>query len=95
LIRELDASRRRAVPSRAFSSGARRKVGLNRGRATAIAPSRADRAASSACGLRASVQGASERTPFANVLIVAAGSPRVNVERAASAASTRVSAAKA
>jgi 2-polyprenyl-3-methyl-5-hydroxy-6-metoxy-1,4-benzoquinol methylase len=95
LVRELDAdpSARSAV-TRGFEWCAR-KIGLNRGRATHYRAASELTATLLRLGLHCQVQGASERTPFANVLIVAAGSPRVNVERSASAPSTRVSAAKA
>jgi len=95
LVRELDGdpSARSAV-TRAFE-WCGRKIGLNRGRATAYRPARALIDALERQGLPCRVQGASERTPFANVLIVAGGSPSSNVERSSSAPSTRVSAAKA
>ena len=95
LVRELDGdpSARSAV-TRAFE-WLGRKIGLNRGRATAYRPARAVTDLLEGVGLACRVQGASERTPFANVLIVAGGSPSVNVERSSSAPSTRVSAAKA
>jgi 2-polyprenyl-3-methyl-5-hydroxy-6-metoxy-1,4-benzoquinol methylase/uncharacterized protein (DUF2062 family) len=95
VVRELDAdpSARGAV-TRLFE-WCGRKIGLNRGRATAYRPARAITELLEREGLRCRVQGASESTPFANVLIVAGGSPSVNVERSASASSTRVSAAKA
>jgi SAM-dependent methyltransferase len=95
LVRELDGdpSARGAV-TRVFE-WCGRKVGLNRGRATAYRPARAVTDLLERAGLPCRVQGASERTPFANVLIVAGGSPSANVERSSSAPSTRVSAAKA
>jgi uncharacterized protein (DUF2062 family)/2-polyprenyl-3-methyl-5-hydroxy-6-metoxy-1,4-benzoquinol methylase len=95
LVRELDAdpSARSAI-TRIFEWCAR-KIGLNRGRTTHYRAAAELTATLERCGLHCQVQGASERTPFANVLIVAGGSPRVNVERSASAPSTRVSAAKA
>jgi SAM-dependent methyltransferase len=95
LIRELDGdpSARGAV-TRFFEWWARR-IGLNRGRATAYRPARAVTQLLERAGLPCRIQGASERTPFANVLIVAGGSPNVNVERASSAPSTSISAAKA
>lgn len=95
LVRELDGdpSARGAV-TRAFEWFGR-KIRLNRGRATAYRPARAVTDLLECAGLPCRVQGASERTPFANVLIVAGGSPSVNVERSSSAPSTRVSAAKA
>jgi SAM-dependent methyltransferase len=95
LVRELDGdpSARGAVTR--FFEWCARKIRLNRGRATAYRPASAVTELLERAGLACRVQGASERTPFANVLIVAGGSPSVNVERSASAASTRVSAAKA
>jgi SAM-dependent methyltransferase/uncharacterized protein (DUF2062 family) len=95
LVRELDGdpSARSAV-TRVFEWFGR-KIGLNRGRATAYRPARAVTELLERAGLPCRVQGASERTPFGNVLIVAGGSPSVNVERSSSAPSTRVSAAKA
>jgi len=95
LVRELDGDpSARSVVTRAFEWWGR-KIGLNRGRATAYRPARAVTELLAGAGLPCRVQGASERTPFANVLIVAGGSPSVNVERSSSAPSTRVSAAKA
>jgi uncharacterized protein (DUF2062 family)/SAM-dependent methyltransferase len=95
LVRELNAdpSARSAV-TRLFEWCAR-KTRLNRGRATAYRSASAVTDLLERAGLACSVQGASERTPFANVLIIAGGSPSVNVEAALSAPSTRVSAAKA
>jgi uncharacterized protein (DUF2062 family)/SAM-dependent methyltransferase len=95
LVRELDGdpSARYGV-TRAFE-WVGRKVGLNRGRATAYRPARAVTELLERQGLACRVQGASERTPFANVLIIAGGSPSVNVERSASAPSTSMSALKA
>jgi uncharacterized protein (DUF2062 family)/SAM-dependent methyltransferase len=95
LIRELDGdpSARGAV-TRFFEWWGRR-VGLNRGRSTAYRPARAVTELLEGVGLGCRVQGASERTPFANVLIVAGGSPSVNVERASSAPNTPISAANA
>jgi uncharacterized protein (DUF2062 family)/2-polyprenyl-3-methyl-5-hydroxy-6-metoxy-1,4-benzoquinol methylase len=95
LVRELDGdpSARYGV-TRAFE-WVGRKIGLNRGRATAYRPARAVTELLERQGLACRVQGASERTPFANVLIIAGGSPTVNVERSASAPSTSMSALKA
>lgn len=95
LVRELDAdpSARSAV-TRSFEWCAR-KIGLNRGRATHYRPALELTAVLEDAGLRCSIQGASERTPFANVLIVAGGSPTVNVQSLASADSTLTNAAKA
>jgi uncharacterized protein (DUF2062 family) len=95
LVRELDGdpSARTGV-TRAFE-WIGRKIGLNRGRATAYRPARAVTELLERQGLACRVQGASERTPFANVLIIAGGSPSVNVERSASAPSTSMSALKA
>jgi SAM-dependent methyltransferase len=95
LIRELDA-RPSAGSSvtRAFEWWGR-KIGLNRGRATHYRPASEITALLERAGLGCSVQGASESTPFANVLIVAGGSPRTKVEPTLSAPSTPISAAKA
>jgi 2-polyprenyl-3-methyl-5-hydroxy-6-metoxy-1,4-benzoquinol methylase len=94
LVREVDAhpSAKSGV-TRLFEWLAR-KTGMNRGRATAYRPARDVTALLSGLGLPCEVQGASERTPFANVLIVAGGSPRSSVEDS-SASSTLISAAKA
>jgi len=95
LVRELDGDpSARSSVTRAFE-WLGRKVGLNRGRATAYRPAQAVTQLLEGQGFTCRVQGASERTPFANVLIVAGGSPSVNVERSASAANTSMSAAKA
>jgi SAM-dependent methyltransferase len=95
VVRELDAApSARGAVTRLFEWFGR-KIGLNRGRATVYRPARAVTELLEREGLRCRVQGASESTPFANVLIVAGGSPSVNVERPTSASSTRVSAAKA
>ncbi len=94
VVRELDADpTANSATTRAYEWLVR-KIGLNRGRATAYRPARELIAVLERAGLSCRVHGASD-TPFANVLIVAGGSPRVNVERSASAPSTRVSAAKA
>jgi SAM-dependent methyltransferase len=95
VVRELDGdpSARSAV-TRGFE-WLGRKLGLNRGRATAYRPARSVTELLERAGLACRIQGASERTPFANVLIVAGGSPSVKLERSASAPSTRISAAKA
>jgi len=95
LVRELDADPSARTRLTRLFEWCARKIGLNRGRATAYRPARAIVDLLERTGLRCSVQGASERTPFANVLIVAGGSPSVNVEVPPSAPSTRVSAAKA
>lgn len=95
LVRELDGDpSARGGVTRAFEWLGRR-IGLNRGRATAYRPARAVTELLERQGLACRVQGASERTPFANVLIIAGGSPSVNVERSASAPSTSMSALKA
>jgi uncharacterized protein (DUF2062 family)/2-polyprenyl-3-methyl-5-hydroxy-6-metoxy-1,4-benzoquinol methylase len=95
LVRELDADpSARSVTTRLFEWCAR-KIGLNRGRATHYRSALEVRHVLEGAGLSCTVQGASERTPFANVLIVAGGSPSANVAAAASAAKTLTSAAKA
>lgn len=95
LVRELDAAR---TLQSAWTRGCEwlaRKTGVNRGRASAYRPASELVSLLERRGLRCEVQGASERTPFANVLIVAGGSPRAKVEPRSSASSTRISAAKA
>lgn len=95
LVRELDAEpSAKSGVTRLFEWVARR-TGLNRGRATAYRPARDVTALLESLGLPCVVQGASERTPFANVLIVAGGSPRTKLEATSSASSTLISAAKA
>jgi 2-polyprenyl-3-methyl-5-hydroxy-6-metoxy-1,4-benzoquinol methylase/uncharacterized protein (DUF2062 family) len=95
LVRELDGDpSARSGATRAFE-WIGRKVGLNRGRATAYRPARAVTELLERQGLACRVQGASERTPFANVLIIAGGSPSVSVEPSASAPSTSINASKA
>jgi 2-polyprenyl-3-methyl-5-hydroxy-6-metoxy-1,4-benzoquinol methylase/uncharacterized protein (DUF2062 family) len=95
LVRELDGDpSARSGITRLFE-WIGRKIGVNRGRATAYRPARAVTELLERQGLGCRVQGASESTPFANVLIVAGGSPSVNEERSASAPSTLTSAAKA
>jgi uncharacterized protein (DUF2062 family)/2-polyprenyl-3-methyl-5-hydroxy-6-metoxy-1,4-benzoquinol methylase len=95
LVRELDADRSlRSGLTRACEWLAR-KTGLNRGRASHYRPASELVTLLQRAGLSCEVQGASERTPFANVLIVAGGSPRTKLEPPASASSTRISAAKA
>jgi uncharacterized protein (DUF2062 family) len=95
LVRELDGDpSARSGVTRLFE-WLGRKIGVNRGRATAYRPASTLTRLLEAQGLGCRVQGASESTPFANVLIVAGGSPSVNEERSASAPSTLTSAAKA
>ncbi len=98
LVRELDADTSahgaRSGVTRFFEWCAR-KTGLNRGRATQYRPARELTAQLERAGLPWSVQGASERTPFANVLIVAGGSPARSVDSSGSAPSALISAAKA
>ena len=95
LVRELDAQPSASSVTTRVYEWFVRKIGLNRGRATAYRPASDFIGLLERAGLRCQIQGASERTPFANVLIVAGGSPSVKVEPALSAPSTRVSAAKA
>jgi SAM-dependent methyltransferase/uncharacterized protein (DUF2062 family) len=95
LIRELDAEPNARSAATRFFEWFFRKIGVNRGRASHYRPAADVMAVLENAGLRARVQGASERTPFANVLIIAGGSPRSNVQAAASAPSTLTSAAKA
>lgn len=95
VIRDLDGEpSARSWVTRLFEWIARR-TGLNRGRATSYRPAREVTALLERAGLPCSVQGASERTPFANVLIVAGGSPALIRDSSGSAPSTFVSAAKA
>jgi uncharacterized protein (DUF2062 family)/2-polyprenyl-3-methyl-5-hydroxy-6-metoxy-1,4-benzoquinol methylase len=95
LVRELDAEpSARSSVTRLFEWLAR-KTGLNRGRATHYRSAFELTRVLEGAGLRCRVQGASERTPFANVLIVAGGSPTVKVQPLGSADSTLTSAAKA
>ena len=95
LVRELDgdASTRGAVTR--FFEWCARRIGLNRGRATAYRSARAVTDTLERAGLACRIQGASERTPFANVLIIAGGSPSVNVEPPSSAPNTSINAVKA
>ena len=95
LLRELDGAPTARSATTRFFEWCGRKIGLNRGRATHYRSARDLCDVLGRAGLRCEIQGASERTPFANVLIVAGGSPRVKLEPATSAPSTRVSAAKA
>jgi uncharacterized protein (DUF2062 family)/2-polyprenyl-3-methyl-5-hydroxy-6-metoxy-1,4-benzoquinol methylase len=95
LVRELDADPSARSSLTRFFEWCARKIGLNRGRATHYRSALELTRVLEAAGLRCRVQGASERTPFANVLIVAGGSPNVNVQPLGSADSTFVSAAKA
>ena len=95
LLRELDADpSARSSVTRAFEWFAR-KIGLNRGRASHYRSALELTRVLEEAGLRCRVQGASERTPFANVLIVAGGSPSVNVQPPVPTESTLASAAKA
>jgi SAM-dependent methyltransferase len=95
VVRELDASRSAKSFITRFCEWCGRKLGVNRGRATGYRPAADFVRIFEQAGLRCEVQGASENTPFSNVLIIAGGSPRANVERSASAPSTRTSAANA
>jgi len=95
LVRELDAARSLRSGVTRFCEWLARKIGLNRGRASAYRPATEIVALLERAGLRCEIQGASERTPFGNVLIVAGGSPRTKLEPSSSAPSTRISAAKA
>ncbi len=81
LVRELDAGPgARSAVTRLFEWFAR-STGLNRGRSTHYRPARELTRLLEAAGLACSVLGASKRTPFANVLIVAGGSSTARVER--------------
>lgn len=95
LVRELDGDPSARSGVTRFFEWMGRKIGVNRGRATAYRPARAVTELLERQGLRCQIQGASESTPFANVLIVAGGSPSVNEERSESAPNTLTSAAKA
>ena len=97
LVRELDADpSAKSALTRLFEWLAR-KTGLNHGRATAYRSATSITTLLERAGLSCALQGASERTPFKNVLIVAgtAGAPRSNLEATASAPRTLTSAAKA
>jgi len=95
LVRELDAELgARSGVTRSFE-WISRKTGLNRGRATHYRAARELTRVLERAGLSCSVHGASERTPFGNVLIVAGGSPTAKLERSASAPSTLINAVKA
>lgn len=95
LVRELDADPSARSSVTRFFEWCARKTGLNRGRATHYRSALELTRVLEAAGLRCRVQGASERTPFANVLIVAGGSPTTKRQPLGSADSTFVSAAKA
>jgi SAM-dependent methyltransferase len=95
LVRELNADPSARSATTRFVEWCARAIGLNRGRATHYRPAADITRVLESAGLPCRVQGASERTPFANVLIVAGGSPVENVQAAASAESTLTSAAKA
>lgn len=95
LVRELNAvPSLRSALTRAAEWVAK-KTKVNRGRTRQYRPASELLARLERAGLACQVQGASERTPFANVLIVAGGSPRAQLEASASASSTRISVAKA
>lgn len=95
LLRELDARPSAKSSVTRFFEWCARRIGLNRGRDTAYRPASDFVRIFEAAGLACRIQGASERTPFANVLIEAGGSPRDSVEASLSAPSTRTSAANA
>lgn len=95
LVRELNAKPGARSFFTRFTEWWARKTGVNHGRATHYRSASELTSVLEDAGLRCSVQGASERTPFGNVLIVAGGSPSVKLEPAASPSSTRMSAAKA
>lgn len=97
LVRELDADPSAKSSLTRLFEWLARKTGLNSGRATAYRSASSITTLLERAGLRCALQGASERTPFKNVLIVAgtAGAPRSNLEPSASAPSTLTSAAKA
>lgn len=95
LVRELNADPSARSATTRFFEWCARAIGLNRGRATHYRPAVEITRVLESAGLRCTVQGASERTPFANVLIVAGGSEAENVQAVASADSTLTNAAKA
>jgi uncharacterized protein (DUF2062 family)/2-polyprenyl-3-methyl-5-hydroxy-6-metoxy-1,4-benzoquinol methylase len=95
LVRELNADPSARSATTRFFEWCARRSGLNRGRATHYRSAADITRVLESAGLRCSVQGASERTPFANVLIVAGGSDTENEQAAASADSTLTSAVKA
>ena len=74
LVRELDADPSARSALTRFFEWCARKTGLNRGRATHYRPASDLTGLLQQAGLTCTVQGASEHTPFANVLIVAGGS---------------------
>ena len=71
LVRELDAEPGARSKITRFFEWLARRIGYNRGRATHYRSARDLSAVLARSGLSCSVQGASERTPFANVLLVA------------------------
>jgi SAM-dependent methyltransferase len=72
LVRELDGDPSTRGGITRFFEWCARRLGINRGRATHYRPARELTALLERAGLACSVQGASEGTPFSNVLIVAA-----------------------
>ncbi len=95
LIRELNAKPDARSGFTRFTEWWARLTGVNRGRATHYRPASELTGVLEDAGLHCTVQGASERTPFGNVLIVAGGSPSLKLEPATSPSSTRMSAVKA
>ncbi len=95
LVRELDAVPGARSGITRLLEWIARKIGLNRGRARHYRSARELTHVLAAAGLACSVQGASERTPLGNVLIVAGGSPTTKVDRSRSASNTLSNAAKA
>jgi SAM-dependent methyltransferase len=102
-VRELDADPSSAGALRRAATRAlewlARSLGINRGRASHYRPAREIAERLSALGLCPATYGASDKTPFANVLIVgtagASGSPAKSLASSGAAPSTLASAAKA
>jgi SAM-dependent methyltransferase len=75
LVRELDGDPSTRNRITRLLEWLARRLGVNRGRATHYRPARELMSLLERAGLACSIQGASDGTPFSNVLIVAAGEP--------------------
>jgi SAM-dependent methyltransferase len=75
LVRELDGDPSARNRITRLLEWLARRLGVNRGRATHYRPARELTSLLERAGLACSIQGASDGTPFSNVLIVAAGEP--------------------
>jgi SAM-dependent methyltransferase len=73
LVRELDGDPSARSRFTRFLEWMARRLGVNRGRATHYRPARELMSLLESAGLACSIQGASDGTPFSNVLIVAGG----------------------